>query len=686
MKNNKLTGQLKSYLHWPIVYTCIWAALVVFLFPLAGVKAGFLGLGFFIAQLVISVFLMKKSEPQLLGAMITFANRYGKVQERLLQDFRIPYALLDQQGNFLWMNEEFIRISGRDKSYHRHISTIFENVTQADLPLDEEQAEYTVSSEEKTYHMVLQRIETTDLLQTEDEDISMPIELTEEEDSVIAVTLFDETELVSMRREREDDQMVVGYLSLDNYDEVLEGVEDVRKSLLVALVGRKINKYFNSVDAVVKKLNHDRYFFFMKKKSLDELEKDKFALLDEVKTVSIGNEMAMTISAGIGLGGDSFLANSDAARVAMDLALGRGGDQVVVKDGYRTRFYGGKTESAEKITRVKARVKAQALKEIMTGKNRIVIMGHKISDIDSIGAAIGIYRAAQTIGKPASIVADDVAESVRPVIDAFREKKGTDPEMFVDRRRAKELTNADTVLVIVDTNRASYTACKELLHLTTSIVVFDHHRQGVDRIDNAVLSYIEPYASSACEMIAEVLQYFDDTLKLKSNEADAMYAGIVVDTNGFTARTGVRTFEAAAYLRRNGADITRVRKMFRDEPLDLKARAKAIASAELFQNEYAISVCPSEHTSQPTIVAAQAANELLNVKNVKASFVLTQYNDQVYISARAIDEVNVQLIMERLGGGGHLNIAGAQLQEYTIEESVQLLKDTIIEMREEGDL
>ena len=682
MKNDKLTGQLKKYLHWPVIYTCVWAAFILLLFPLAGIKAGFVGLGFFAVQLVMSLFLLQKSEPQLLGAMIGFADRYGKVQEKLLKDFRIPYALLDDQGNFLWMNEEFIRISGRDRSYHRHISTIFENVQQTDLPLDDEQAEYTVSSEDRTYHMILQRVETSELLQTDD----APLDPEEDTDSVIAVTLFDETELVDMRREREADQMVVGYLSLDNYDEVLEGVEDVRKSLLVALVERKINKYFSSVDAVVKKLNHDRYFFFMRKKSLDELEENKFALLDEVKTVSIGNEMAMTISAGIGLGSDSFLGDSDAAHVAMDLALGRGGDQVVVKDGYRTRFYGGKTESPEKMTRVKARVKAQALKEILTGKNRVVIMGHKISDIDSIGAAIGLYRAAQTIGKPASIVADDIAESVRPVIEGFKEKKGADPEMFVDRRRAKELTNADTVLIIVDTNRANYTACKELLRLTTSIVVFDHHRQGVDRIDNAVLSYIEPYASSACEMVAEVLQYFDDTLKLRSNEADAMYAGIVVDTNGFITRTGVRTFEAAAYLRQNGADVTRVRKLFRDEPGDLIARAKAIAGAELFLNEYAISVCPGEGTSQPTIVAAQAANELLNVKNVKASFVLVSYNEQVYISARAIDEVNVQLIMERLGGGGHLNIAGAQLQEYTMEESVQLLKNTIIEMRQEGDL
>ena len=243
-----------------------------------------------------------------------------------------------------------------------------------------------------------------------------------------------------------------------------------------------------------------------------------------------------------------------------------------------------------------------------------------------------------------------------------------------------------TALVVVDTNKSGYITCKDLLGLTNTIVVLDHHRQGSDRIQNAVLSYIEPYASSTCEMVAEVLQYFDDSLKLRSVEADAMYAGIVIDTNNFVTRTGVRTFEAAAYLRRCGADVTRVRKLFRDNMEDLRAKAQTVANAEIFEGIYAISVCPSRGVHSPTVVSAQAANELLDVVGIKASFVLTDYNEQIYISARAIDEVNVQLIMERLGGGGHLNIAGAQLPDYTVEEALKLLKDTIKQMKEEGEI
>ena len=313
-------------------------------------------------------------------------------------------------------------------------------------------------------------------------------------------------------------------------------------------------------------------------------------------------------------------------------------------------------------------------------------MGHKMTDIDSLGAAIGIYCAARQTEKQAYIVADDVSDSIRPVIKGFRDNPDYSADMFIDRKRAKELTNADTALVVVDTNKASYTACEELLHLTNTIVVLDHHRQGDDRIQNAVLSYIEPYASSACEMVAEIVQYFDEQMRLRFLEADALYAGIMIDTNNFMTRTGVRTFEAAAYLRRCGADITRIRKLFRDNLEDCRAKAQAVAQMEFFENSYAISECPSAGLKAPTVVAAQAANELLNVVGVKASFVLTEFNHTIYISARAIDEVNVQLIMERLGGGGHLNVAGAQLPDHTVSEGIALLKATIREMKEEGDL
>ena len=339
---------------------------------------------------------------------------------------------------------------------------------------------------------------------------------------------------------------------------------------------------------------------------------------------------------------------------------------------------------AEKTTRVKARVKAHALKEFISQKDNVVIMGHKITDVDTFGAAVGIYRAAKTLNKKAHIVINTPTSSIRPLMDEFLNNPDYDPHMFVNSHEARDLTGNNTVLVVVDTNRPSYTECEDLLNMTKTIVVLDHHRQGSEVIKTAVLSYIEPYASSACEMVAEILQYFADGIRIRNIEADSIYAGIMIDTNNFLTKTGVRTFEAAAFLRRCGADVTRVRKMFRENAQDYRARGEAIRNAELFKESYAISECPSEGLESPTVVGAQAANELLNIVGVKASFVMTDYNDTIYVSARAIDEVNVQIIMERMGGGGHLNIAGAQLKNYSVRQAIDYLKQTLQEMIDEG--
>ena len=363
------------------------------------------------------------------------------------------------------------------------------------------------------------------------------------------------------------------------------------------------------------------------------------------------------------------------------MALGRGGDQVVIKNGNNITYFGGKAQQMEKTTRVKARVKAQALKEFMSTKDRVVVMGHKITDVDALGAAIGIYRAGKTLGKPVHIVVNDPTTSIRPLMAGYMGNPDYEPSMFVDSEQARNLVDNNTVVVVVDTNKPSYTECQNLLYLTRTIVVLDHHRRGNEVIDNAVLSYVEPYASSTCEMVAEILQYFSDDLRLRNIEADCIYAGIMIDTNNFTTRAGVRTFEAAAFLRRSGADVTRVRKMLRDNIDSYKARAEAVRTAEIYNNYFAIARCPSEGLESPTVVGAQAANELLNIAGVKASFVLTEYNNEVYISARAIDEINVQVMMERMGGGGHMNIAGAQVKA-PVEETEKMLKEVIDQFNE----
>ena len=394
----------------------------------------------------------------------------------------------------------------------------------------------------------------------------------------------------------------------------------------------------------------------------------------------------MTLSIGIGMNGESYAQNYEYARTSIDMALGRGGDQAVVKDSDKIQYYGGKAQQMEKTTRVKARVKAHALRELMENKDRLLIMGHRLADIDAFGAAIGIYRIAMSMNKKANIVLNEVTSSVRPMMERFLDNAEYPDDMFLKGPQAAELADAGTMLVVVDVNRPSITDEPSLLRLVRTIVVLDHHRTSNEVIDNAVLSYVEPYASSTCEMVAEVLQYIADGIKVRPAEADAMYAGIVIDTQNFTNQTGVRTFEAAAFLRRSGADITRVRKLFRENMKDYQAKAEAVRAAEVYMDAFAISVCPAEGLDSPTITGAQAANELLEIKGIKASVVLTDYNNTIYFSARSIDEVNVQVMMEKLGGGGHRTIAGAQMQGVSIQEAKDRLKEVIRQMLEEGDV
>ena len=325
--------------------------------------------------------------------------------------------------------------------------------------------------------------------------------------------LYDETELRNYIQANEDNKLVVALAYLDNYEEALESVEDVRRSLLIALIDRKITKYFSNYDGLVRKLEKDKYFLIMRQSSLEALKEQKFHILEEVKTVNIGNEMNVTLSIGVGLNAATYLQDYEYSRIAIEMALGRGGDQVVIKNGDNITYYGGKAQQMEKTTRVKARVKAQALKEFMSTKERVVVMGHKITDVDALGAAIGIYRAGKTLGKPVHIVVNDPSTSIRPLMAGYMNNPDYEPSMFIDRNQAMDLVDDNTVVVVVDTNKPSYTECEELLYMTKTIVVLDHHRRGNEVIQNAVLSYVEPYASSTCEMVAEILQYFSDDLQ-----------------------------------------------------------------------------------------------------------------------------------------------------------------------------
>jgi cyclic-di-AMP phosphodiesterase len=683
MKNSvKLKGRMKAYLQSSLYLGFLLIAVDILIYMM-DYRAGLVLSGFIVFYIAIILSMMLYNKPIIMNELVSFATQYGQIQRRLLRDLELPHALLDDNGKVIWTNIAFEKVVHQEKGYHKSITALFPSITKDKLPGygGEDEVEFDIDYESGNYIAKLKKISLKEM--AENSDI---IEAKGYDGYLIALYLFDETALKIALREVDNQSLAVGLIYLDNYEEALQSVEEVRRSLLIALIDRKVNKYIAAMDGICKKLEKDKYFVIMRKEAVAQLQESRFDLLEDVKTVNIGNEMAVTISIGVGLGGLSYAQNYEFARNAIDIALGRGGDQAVVKVPENVIYYGGKSQQVEKSTRVKARVKAHALKEIISVKDEVYVMGHRMGDVDSFGASVGIYRIAKTLDKRAHIVLDDVTSSMRPLVELFQNNSDYEEDMIINNAQALEMVGNNAVLVVVDVNKPSITECPDLLKRCKSIVVLDHHRQGTEIIENATLSYIEAYASSACEMVSEVLQYISDNLKLRSEEADCMYSGIMIDTSNFMTKTGVRTFEAAAYLRRNGADVTRVRKMFRDNAAEYKAKADAVSQAEIYRNSYAISVCQSEGLESPTVVGAQAANELLNIRGIKASFVLTLYNEVVYVSARSIDEVNVQIIMERMGGGGHLNIAGTQISGGTVEDGIETIKKTLDAMIAEGEL
>ena len=681
MKNRvKIKGTLKTYLQASL-YLGILMIFVTIAVWMIEYRAGMLMAGFTAIYMSIIGILMFRNKPIIMNELVSFATEYGQIQRKLLRELALPYVLLDDTGRIMWTNKAFENLVHKKKGYSKSITTIFPELTPDKLPDEEDDAQYDIHFEERDFNVKLHRVPLRDMAANSD-----IIAADGYEGYLIAVYLFDETALKLALRENDDQSLAIALLYMDNYDEALESVEEVRRSLLTALIDRKINKYISSIDGIAKKLEKDKFLIILRKKSVETLKENRFDILDEVKTVNIGNEMAMTISIGLGLDGLTYAQNYEFARTAIDLALGRGGDQAVVKTGDQIIYYGGKSQSVEKNTRVKARVKAHALREIIASKDRVLVMGHRNGDVDSFGAAVGIYRIARTLDRKANIILNDVTTSIQPLAELFNGGEYED-DMIVTGEQAMDLAGGGTVLVIVDVNKPSITEYPELLRMCKSIVVLDHHRQGTETIENATLSYVEPYASSACEMVTEILQYISDGIKIPSDEADCLYSGMMIDTNNFMTKTGVRTFEAAAYLRRAGADVTRVRKLFRDDVYEYKAKADCIRQAEVYRGYYAMSKCePGSEISSPTIIGAQAANELLDIKGIKASFVFTEYQGLINVSARSIDEANVQVVMERLGGGGHMNVAACQLEGMSVEDGMNELKKVIDKMIEEGEL
>ncbi len=678
-KDIKFKGQLRMYMQWPVILLPLLIVVDIWIYTVDK-NAGLILSAFILAYGVLAGIMYSRNKEKILAELVEFAAQYGAIQNVILKELTAPYLLVLENGRIVWMNDSFMHlVEDKELKYLNHYVSDLEGVS---LKLAEgETMTREVRLEGRDYKVEFSRV-PADALNNDEALIQFP----SGKEYFIAAYFQDITELKKYIQESDEQKLVAGLIYIDNYDEIMESVEEVRQSLLVALIDRKINQYISNVDGLAKKMEKDKYFIVFKKKYFEKMKADRFSVLEDVKTVNIGNEVPATLSIGLGMSNDTYIQSYNYARVSIDLALARGGDQAIIKTANGIDYYGGKRDQTSRNTRVKARVKAEAIREFIAVKDRVLIMGHKIGDADSFGAAMGIYRAAVEMKKEAHIVLNDITAAIRPLYEVFQKNPAYPDDLFLSSKNVLEYAGKNAMVVVVDTNKPEMTECQELLKRTETIVVLDHHRQGSEVIEGAVLSYIEPYASSTSEMVAELLQYIVDDVRLPGLEASSLYAGIMVDTNNFMNRAGVRTFEAAAFLRRSGADITFVRKLFREDMETYRAKAQIISSAEVFRDIYAIAVGENMRVDSPTLVGAQAANELLDIGNVKASFVFTKYNGKIYVSARAIDEVNVQIIMERVGGGGHINTAGAQFAHTDMQKAIEILKETINVMIEEGDI
>ena len=491
---------------------------------------------------------------------------------------------------------------------------------------------------------------------------------------MLILYFIDETEKYELQKENENKRTCVGIIMVDNYEEVMQRVDTEQKAQLMAKVESTIYDWVNETNGILVKEDRDTYVYIFEQRYLEQLKENKFAILDSIKDIVRKDKIQLTLSIAISNEGKTNKEIYKSASSAMDVILGRGGDQAVIREDGKYQFFGGKVEEVEKRTKVKARIVAHALEELISECEKVIIMGHINPDIDAMGSALGIYRIATSLRKETYIVNNE-STSIKTFIENIEEEY---KNVLINKDEALDKIDNETLLVIVDTHKKSYVEVPELLDKTNKIVVIDHHRRGTDFIDQSILTFQEVYASSASELVAELIQYTQNEIELPTIEAEALYAGIMMDTKNFTFKTGVRTFEAAAYLRRCGIDIIKVKKWFQSDLESYNKISEIVRKAEIIHDTIAIATYETQE-KDTSLICAKSADELLTIGNITASFVLGTMEDKICISGRSIGDINVQVILEKLGGGGHITLAGAQLENKTIEEAKKELIEKIEE-------
>ena len=575
------------------------------------------------------------------------------ITKSILIDFPMPLVMVSNDGRIVWYNNGFKGFFDKDNLLDHNISDCLPQIDLEEIKEDS-LSENEIYIKGKIYSLSCSQAKT--------------------EDSLLMLYFSDQTANIELKKTLEEDRPCAALVVIDNYEELMQGMEDADMPLLIADIDSSVSKYFSVTDGVLKKYERDKYLVVFKNKYIKEMMENRFELLDIVKGIDKKNLMPVTLSIGIGLTESNLKEEFQSAVAAIDIALGRGGDQVVIKDKENFRFFGGKSREIERRTKVKARVVANALKELIVQADNVIIMGHEKPDFDAIGAAVGLYALARSQEKMTKIVANHFDESVKGLVSKLQEKKEY-AEVFVKGWEASEFIEEKTLLIIVDTFRRNYVDSPELVDEISQIAVIDHHRKGADFIKNTVLTYQEAYASSTCELVAEILQYVGININVMPEEAEAMYAGILMDTKDFSLKTGVRTFEAAAFLRKQGIDIKRAKGFMESDFDTYNIISNAVSKAKIIDG-IAITYINKE-LENISVVISKIADELLKILGIKASFVLGQAKEEVCISGRSSGEVNVQVILEKLGGGGHFVAAGAQLRDTTIMKARKLLEEEI---------
>ncbi|WP_432738896.1 DHH family phosphoesterase [Clostridium perfringens] len=586
-----------------------------------------------------------------------YKNVDEKVKDNIF-NLIFPLTILNSTGEIIWYNHKFSKLINSEDLLETNLVSVIKGVALDKIIRIGKENSQNIKIKSNIYEVY-----------------SEGLKLDESDKKYFLVFFNDVTYLKKATKES------IMLLEVDNFSEVLKTIDDDKKPLLIAEIERTINNYGNSLNAMIKKYDNSKYILSVDDAIIGKEISKKFDILDTIREINLGNEIEVTLSIGVGRGGETPAQNQDYATKAKELALGRGGDQAVIKSGKNIEFFGGNAKELEKRTRVRARVVAHVLKELVYESSTVYIMGHKNPDMDCFGASFGLASVVKKLGKNVNIVLEKDTNAIEFFLDRVKEKEEYS-KLFISTEEAKKNIDDNTLLIIVDVNSANYVLDRELTELIERVVVIDHHRRSPEDIKGALLNYIEVYASSTSELVTEMVQYMLDKPKLNRIEAEGLLAGIYIDTKNFSFKTGVRTFEAASFLRRLGADTVEIKKIFSNNLENYIAKAEIIKSAKV-ENKIAIAVCPENITD--TVVAAQAADELLNITGIQASFVLIKLGEDVAISARSLGDINVQVILEELGGGGHMTMAGAKIKDATIDEAIEKIKEAIAKNSREGE-